>query len=160
MNKYECMYILSACGGFFFSRISVARGALLHLFFQNTPSPPKKNNAPLAKPLSACKYKTTFTSTTKIVLRFNNADNDFFSIARRVRYTHLPPRQADMPQRVITPEAVDKLKDELGGIFTNRDKSTAIWRVQSPRASAGSSLATPPGTTRYKPIQEHTLPMP
>jgi hypothetical protein len=32
-----------------------------------------------------------------------------------------------MPQRVITPEAVDKLKDELGRIFTNRDKSTAIW---------------------------------
>ena len=38
----------------FFSRKSVARGAL-HLFCQNAPSPPPPpKNAPLAKPLSAC----------------------------------------------------------------------------------------------------------
>jgi hypothetical protein len=36
------MYILSACGGFLFSPKSVARGALLHLFCQNAPFPPKK----------------------------------------------------------------------------------------------------------------------
>ena len=68
---------------------------------------------------------------------------------------------------VITPEAVDKLEDKLGGIFTvtkthhyEQGQSTAIWRVQSPRASTGSPLAAPPGITRYRPTQEHTLPMP
>ena len=46
--------ILSACGGFLFSRKSVARGAL-HPFFQNAPFPPKSNKtAPAAKPLLAC----------------------------------------------------------------------------------------------------------
>jgi hypothetical protein len=49
--------ILSACGGFLFSRKSVARGAL-HPFFQNAPFPPKSNKtAPVAKPLSACPIK-------------------------------------------------------------------------------------------------------
>jgi hypothetical protein len=44
----------SVCGGFLFSRKSIARGAL-HPFFQNAPFPPKSNKtAPAAKPLSAC----------------------------------------------------------------------------------------------------------
>ena len=42
------MYVLSACGGFHFSRKSVARGAL-HLFCQNAPSPQKKQNCPVGE---------------------------------------------------------------------------------------------------------------
>ncbi len=47
------------------------------------------------------KWYITFTSNTTFVLRFSsyyiiyiksNADDDFFSITRRVRYTHLPPQ--------------------------------------------------------------------
>ena len=58
--------------------------------------------------LDTHKYKTTFTSTTTIVLRFsscfilitnNSDDDDAFRIARRVRHAHLPPRQTDMPKR-------------------------------------------------------------
>ncbi len=47
--------ILSACGGFLFSRKSVARGVIHPFFCQNTQFPPKSNKtAPAAKPLSAC----------------------------------------------------------------------------------------------------------
>ena len=154
----------------FFLEIRSPRSVITPFFPKRPLSPPPKKNAPLAKPLSACKYKTTFTSNTKIVLRFSScfifsssstmptmtssASHDAYDtlISLRDKLTCL--------NGVITLKAVDKLEDELNGIFTNRDKSTTIWRVRSPRASTGSSLATPPGTTRYSPIQEHTLPTP
>ena len=78
--------------------------------------------------LDTHKYKTTFTSTTKIVLRFSScftfssssttptmtpsASNGAYDtlISLRDKLTRL--------NGVITPEAVDKLEDELGGIFT------------------------------------------
>ncbi len=74
------------------------------------------------------KYKTTFTSTTKIVLRFSScfifsssstmptmsssASHDAYDtlISLNDKLTHL--------NGMITPEAVEKLEDELGGIFT------------------------------------------
>ncbi len=56
-NNSNCRHhqILSACGGFLFSRKSVARGAL-HPFFAKTPHFPLKSNktATAAKPLLAC----------------------------------------------------------------------------------------------------------
>jgi hypothetical protein len=68
---------------------------------------------------------------------------------------------------VITLEAVDKLEDKFGRIFTVakpittlRDRSTAIWQMQSPKASTGLSLAMPPGPTQYPPTQEQTPQMP
>jgi hypothetical protein len=68
---------------------------------------------------------------------------------------------------VITPEAVNKLEDKLGGtspwqrpITTLRDRSMAVWQVRSPKASTGLSLAMPPGPTWYPLTQERTLQMP
>jgi hypothetical protein len=64
---------------------------------------------------------------------------------------------------VITPEAVDKLEDEFGGIFTvtkpttmNKARSTVTSPAQSPRQSTDSSLATQHGHTMYQPTQAHT----
>jgi hypothetical protein len=64
---------------------------------------------------------------------------------------------------VITLEAVDKLEDELGGIFT---MGTTHYYTQGqkyghlasaiPKASTGLSLAMPPGPTQYPPTKERT----
>ena len=64
---------------------------------------------------------------------------------------------------VITPEAINKLEDELGGIFTvtkpttiNKARSTATLPAQSPSRSTDSSLATQHGHRVYQPTQAHT----
>ena len=69
---------------------------------------------------------------------------------------------------VITPEAVDKLKDKLGGIFTvtkthHYEQGQKYGHLASAIPESkyrGSSLAAPPGTTWYQPTQEHTQPTP
>ena len=59
---------------------------------------------------------------------------------------------------MITLEAIDKLEDKLGGIFTmaktyhyTQGQKYATWQVQSLKASTSLSLAMPPGPTRYPP---------
>ncbi len=66
--------ILSACGGFLFSRKSIARRAL-HPFFQNAPFPPKSNKtAPAAKPFSACLFLKD-AKTSKLDWHFHLIEN-------------------------------------------------------------------------------------
>ena len=64
---------------------------------------------------------------------------------------------------VITPEAVDRLKDELGGIFTvvkrtttNRGKNMAISQAPSLKQNTVSSSRIRRGRTRYPATQELT----
>jgi len=84
------------------------------------------------KPLSldTHKYKTTFTSTTKIVLRFSSCfifsssstTPTMSSSALHDAYDTLISLRDKLTRLnlngVITPEAFDKLEDKLGGIFT------------------------------------------
>ena len=67
------------------------------------------------------------------------------------------------PHGVITPEAVDKLEDELGEIFmvtkpttTNKARSRVTLPARSSSRSTDSSLATQHGHTVYHPTQAHT----
>ena len=65
---------------------------------------------------------------------------------------------------VITPEAVDKLKDELGGIFTVTNPTTTYKArsmvtspARSPSQNTDSSLVTQHGHTVYRPTPECTI---
>jgi hypothetical protein len=65
---------------------------------------------------------------------------------------------------VITPEAVDKLEDELGVIFTvtkthhyiYKARSTVTSPARSPSQNTDSSLVTRHGHTVYRPTPERT----
>jgi hypothetical protein len=78
--------------------------------------------------LDTNKYKTTFTSTKKIVLRLSSCFIFLSSLtaptmsssASHDAYNTLISLQDKLTclNGIITPEAIDKLKDKLGGIFT------------------------------------------
>ena len=68
---------------------------------------------------------------------------------------------------VITPEAVDKLKDKIGGIFTvtkthHYEQGQKYGHLASaiPESKYRLVISSATWTTRYRPAQERTLPTP
>ena len=89
--------------------------------------------------LDTHKYKTTFKSTTEIVLRFSSCfifsssptTPTMTSSASHNAYDTLISLRKKLTRLngVITPEAVDKLKDKLGGIFVINYMRTRFIRA-------------------------------